>query len=111
MPEDIFVVIEEAEELNAVCVGQCCRVFAEAVGLRAITDDPKCHIVIVGDCIEGVYEEVDVLVFNEPTGKQDVIPRLGEWCILDLIDVDAIRDDFDGLSGRANGGEAVGCNR
>jgi hypothetical protein len=111
MPEDIFVVIEEAEELNAVGVGQCCRVFVEAVGLRTVTDDPKCHIVVGGDCIEGVQEEVDVLVFDQATGKQDVIPRLREWRVLDLVDVDTVRDDFDGLSGRADFGQSVGCDR
>jgi len=37
-------------------------------------------------------------VFDESTGEEDVVARLGVWGIPDLADIDSVRDDRDLVS-------------
>jgi hypothetical protein len=96
--EEVFVIIEETEEIDAVGVGQCRCMLMEVVGLWAVADDPERHIVVVGDCVKGVQQQVDVLVFDQSIGKVDIVARLRMGCVLDSVDVDSVRDDCDLVS-------------
>ena len=47
-------------------------------------------------------------MFDEPASEEHVVALFGERRASDLLNVDAVRDDFDVLTGGTNGGKPVG---
>ena len=110
--EHVLVVVEEAEEVNSIAVGEIVGSVAEAVGFRAIPDDAERGVVVLNDLVECIQQERDVLIGDEASSKEDIVAvmAVGFWerCVAYLRDVDAVRDDLDSISGRADLAEAVG---
>jgi hypothetical protein len=74
----------------------------------SIADDPQGGVVIVRDLIERIQQHVHVLVFDEPASEEHVVALFGDRGASDLLDIDAVRDDLDGLPSGADRGETVG---
>jgi hypothetical protein len=49
-------------------------------------------------------------MFDESASEEYVVSPLEEVSTSDLLDIDAVRDEFDGLTRRGDGGEAVGSD-
>jgi hypothetical protein len=64
-----------------------------------------------GDLVEGLEENVGVLVFDQATGEEDVVALVGKRGVPDPFDVDTVRDDVDGPAVGTDSGEAVGRDR
>lgn len=111
LAQHVLVLVEEAQQTHAVGVVQRVRLPFEAVELRAVADDAQRHVVVVvGHAVERIEEDGDVLVGDESPGEQHVerVALVGERRVANLVDVDAVRDDLDGVPVPAGIGETVG---
>lgn len=106
----VAVVIEEAEEIDALTVGARLGLGFETVTLGSVADDSQGRIVVLGDVVERVDEEVNVLVFDEPPGEEHVVGGRGNGRTPDLVHVDSVGDDFDVFSSGSDFGEALGSD-
>jgi hypothetical protein len=50
-------------------------------------------------------------VLDQSTRKKHIVTLLGEWSVPDFVAVDAVRDDLNGFTGRANRGEPISADR
>ncbi len=64
VPRSGIVVIEEAEELCVVGVGEGFVFGFQTLAFRAVADDAQGGVVVGGDGVEGLEEDVDVLVLD-----------------------------------------------
>lgn len=111
LTQHVLVLVEEPQQTHPVGVVQGVRLPFEAVELRAVADDAEGHVVVVvGHAVERIEKGGDVLVGDESPGEQHVerVALVGERRVSNLVDVDAVRDDLNGVSVSAGIGEAVG---
>lgn len=110
MPGDVIVVVEEAEELDAIGARQSRRLPFEAVPFGPVPDDAEGRVVIGPDPVEGVEQQRDVLVRDQSTGEHHVVRlvSLRRRRAADLLDVDPVGDHLDVVPRRTDPGEAVG---
>ncbi|CDK39351.1 hypothetical protein BN903_125 [Halorubrum sp. AJ67] len=98
MAAHVRVIVENAQEVDAIGVGERVRLGFQRVALRPVADDPEGAISVGGHSVERFHEGLDVRVFDQllrDTHPSPVWPPPAPLYTFGLFKAEIIQRDID----------------